>query len=41
MDVHAKQLGLATTPNGEVPVGACDPAFWGAAVEYDYQFFNI
>ncbi|KAJ7609893.1 alpha/beta-hydrolase [Roridomyces roridus] len=36
-DVHAMQFGAP----GEVPVLACDPAFWGAAVQYDYQFFGL
>ncbi|KAF7337962.1 Carboxylic ester hydrolase [Mycena venus] len=40
-DVHAHQLGGTPTPSGEVPVGACDPSFWGAAVDYDYQVFGI
>ncbi|KAF7291362.1 Carboxylic ester hydrolase [Mycena indigotica] len=35
-DVHAYVLG-----NGTVPVAACDPSFWGAAVQYDYQFYGI
>jgi carboxylesterase type B len=40
-NVHAHQLGGTPTPSGEVPAGACDPAFWGAAVDYDYQVFGI
>ncbi|KAJ7685589.1 alpha/beta-hydrolase [Mycena polygramma] len=40
-DVHAHQLGGTPSPSGEVPVGACDPSFWGAAVQYDYQVFGI
>jgi carboxylesterase type B len=24
-----------------VPVGACEPSFWGAAVPYDYQVYDI
>ncbi|KAH8826857.1 alpha/beta-hydrolase [Flagelloscypha sp. PMI_526] len=24
-----------------IPVGACDPSFWGSAVQYDYQVYNI
>ncbi|KAF7295534.1 Carboxylic ester hydrolase [Mycena indigotica] len=39
--VHPHQLGGAPTPSGEVPVGACDPAFWGQAVGYDYQVYGI
>ncbi|KAJ6531229.1 Alpha/Beta hydrolase protein [Mycena capillaripes] len=39
--VHAHQLGGTPSPSGEVPVGACDPSFWGAAVQYDYQVFGI
>jgi hypothetical protein len=27
--------------NGQAPIGACDPSFWGAAVQYDYQVFGI
>lgn len=34
-DVHALLLG----GSGEAPVGACDPAFWGSAVQYDYQYY--
>lgn len=26
---------------GLIAVGACDPSFWGAAVQYDYQVFGI
>ncbi|KAJ7197881.1 alpha/beta-hydrolase [Mycena rebaudengoi] len=36
-NVHAQQLGAS----GEVPAGACDPSFWGAAVQYDYQVYGI
>jgi len=36
-DVRALVLGGP----GEAPVGACDPLFWGQAVAYDYQVFNI
>ncbi|KAI0310187.1 Alpha/Beta hydrolase protein [Amylostereum chailletii] len=27
--------------SGNVPVGACDPSFWGSAMLYDYQAFGI
>ncbi|KAJ7077465.1 alpha/beta-hydrolase [Mycena crocata] len=40
-NVFAKEFGIKTTPDGLSPVLACDPSFWGSAVEYDYQFFNI
>ncbi|KAJ7614773.1 hypothetical protein FB45DRAFT_873647 [Roridomyces roridus] len=30
-DVHIKQCGVLTTVDGEVPVLACDPSFWGQA----------
>ncbi|KAJ6502094.1 alpha/beta-hydrolase [Mycena sanguinolenta] len=40
-DVHAHQLGGTPTPSGEVPAGACEPSFWGDAVDYDYQFYGI
>ncbi|KAF8205748.1 alpha/beta-hydrolase [Mycena galopus ATCC 62051] len=40
-DVHAHQLGGTPSPSGEVAIGACDPSFWGAAVDYDYQVFGI
>ncbi|KAJ7761182.1 alpha beta-hydrolase [Mycena maculata] len=40
-DVYAKEFGVETTPNGEVPIRACTPSFWGEAVQYDYQFFDI
>ncbi|KAJ7681563.1 Alpha/Beta hydrolase protein [Mycena rosella] len=40
-DVHARELGIKTTPSGDDPIRACTPAFWGAAVQYDYQFFDI
>ncbi|KAJ6525506.1 alpha/beta-hydrolase [Mycena vulgaris] len=40
-NVHAHQLGGTPSPSGEVLPGACDPAFWGAAVQYDYQVFGI
>ncbi|KAF5393340.1 hypothetical protein D9757_000568 [Collybiopsis confluens] len=36
-NVHAFNLG----GSGEVPVGSCDPSFWGAAVPYDYQVYGI
>lgn len=36
-DVHALQLG----GSGEATVGACDPSFWGDAVQYDYQYYGI
>ena len=36
-DVHALNLG----GTGAVPDGACDPSFWGNAVQYDYQVFGI
>ncbi|KAJ7057293.1 alpha beta-hydrolase [Mycena amicta] len=36
-NINALALGGNTT----VDVGACDPAFWGAAVQYDYQFYGI
>ncbi|KAJ7461542.1 alpha/beta-hydrolase [Mycena latifolia] len=39
--VHAHQLGGTPSPSGEVPPGACDPSFWGAAVDYDYQVYGI
>ncbi|KAJ7256473.1 alpha/beta-hydrolase [Mycena haematopus] len=40
-DVHAHQLGGTPSPSGEVPVDACEPSFWGAAVDYDYQVYGI
>ncbi|CAK5277275.1 unnamed protein product [Mycena citricolor] len=40
-NVHAHQLGGLPSPSGEIAPGACDPAFWGAAVPYDYQVFGI
>ncbi|KAJ7217137.1 Alpha/Beta hydrolase protein [Mycena pura] len=40
-DVHSHQLGGQPSPSGEVPVGACDPSFWGDKVEYDYQVYGI
>ncbi|KAJ6514846.1 alpha/beta-hydrolase [Mycena vitilis] len=40
-DVHAHQLGGTPSASGEVPVGACEPSFWGTAVQYDYQVFGI
>ncbi|KAJ7633008.1 alpha/beta-hydrolase [Roridomyces roridus] len=41
-DVHAHQLGgSSSAPSGEIPAGACDPSFWGAQVQYDYQVFGI
>ncbi|KAJ7074098.1 alpha/beta-hydrolase [Mycena amicta] len=39
--VHPHQLGGTPAPSGEVSVGACDPAYWGAAVDYDYQVYGI
>jgi hypothetical protein len=27
--------------SGEMPVGACVPSFWGEAVQYDYQVFDL
>jgi hypothetical protein len=36
-DVRALNIG-GTSP---VPVGACEPSFWGSAVQYDYQVYNI
>jgi carboxylesterase type B len=36
-NVHPQLLGSS----GEAPVGACDPSFWGQAVQYDYQVYNI
>ncbi|KAF7331245.1 Carboxylic ester hydrolase [Mycena kentingensis (nom. inval.)] len=36
-NVFAKNLG----GDGVYPVGACDPAFWGEEVQYDYQFYGI
>lgn len=35
-DVRALNLGGGAA----IPVGACDPSFWGDAVQYDYQFFG-
>ncbi|KAG2019995.1 carotenoid ester lipase [Coprinopsis cinerea AmutBmut pab1-1] len=35
-DARAIKLG----GSGAVPVGACDPSFWGSAVQYDYQYYN-
>jgi hypothetical protein len=35
-DVHPILLG----GSGEAPTGTCDPSFWGAQVEYDYQYYN-
>ncbi|KAJ7642241.1 alpha beta-hydrolase [Roridomyces roridus] len=40
-DVHAREFGVLTTPSGEVPALACDPAFWGQEVQYDYQFYDL
>ncbi|KAJ7749550.1 Alpha/Beta hydrolase protein [Mycena maculata] len=39
--VNAHQLGGTPSPSGQVPVGACEPSFWGAAVDYDYQVYGI
>ena len=36
-DVHALTLG----GTGEVAAGGCDPSFFGDAVPYDYQVFDI
>lgn len=36
-DVHPLRLG----GSGEIPVGACEPTFWGGKVPYDYQIFGI
>lgn len=36
-NVHALTLG----GSGEFPNGGCDPSFFGAAVQYDYQKFDI
>ena len=36
-DVHPLNLGGSSA----VPVGGCDPSFWGNAVQYDYQVFGI
>ena len=40
-DFAAKELGPTTTPYGLDPIRACTPSFWGAAVQYDYQVFDI
>jgi hypothetical protein len=37
-NVNPLELGGS---NGQVPVGACTPSFWGSAVQYDYQVYNI
>lgn len=36
-NVHPLLLG----GTGEAAVGACSPTFWGDAVMFDYQVFNI
>ncbi|KZT26637.1 alpha/beta-hydrolase [Neolentinus lepideus HHB14362 ss-1] len=36
-DVNAILLG----GSGHAPVGACDPSYWGDAVQYDYQVYGI
>jgi len=36
-DVHALTLG----GSGEVAPGACVPTFWGEAVQFNYQIFDI
>ena len=36
-DVHSLILG----GSGEYPAGGCDPSFFGAAVKYDYQRYNL
>ncbi|KAJ7463707.1 alpha beta-hydrolase [Mycena latifolia] len=41
LNIAAKELGIQTTGNGADPIGACTPTFWGAAVQYDYQFYDI
>ncbi|KAJ7122106.1 Alpha/Beta hydrolase protein [Mycena epipterygia] len=40
-DVYTKELGKKTTSDGLDPILACTPTFWGKAVQYDYQFFDI
>ena len=35
-DVHPVVLG----GSGEARIGACSPSFWGAKVDYDYQYYN-
>ncbi|KAJ7146567.1 alpha/beta-hydrolase [Mycena epipterygia] len=40
-NVYAKELGNKTTPDGLDPILACTPTFWGEAVQYDYQYFDI
>ncbi|KAJ6617382.1 alpha/beta-hydrolase [Mycena sp. CBHHK59/15] len=35
------ELGVKTTSSGLAPIDACNPNFWGAAVQYDYQFYDI
>ncbi|KAJ7057287.1 alpha beta-hydrolase [Mycena amicta] len=37
-NINALALGGS---NSTIAVGACDPAFWGTAVQYDYQFYGI
>ncbi|KAF9488391.1 crystal protein [Pleurotus eryngii] len=34
-NLNAKDLGGSSA----IPIGACDPSFWGAAVPYDYQVY--
>ncbi|KAG1756333.1 Carboxylesterase [Suillus paluster] len=36
-DVNAILFGS----NGNAPIGACTPSFWGQSVAYDYQVFDI
>ncbi|EJD02233.1 alpha/beta-hydrolase [Fomitiporia mediterranea MF3/22] len=38
-DTNAIILG-GTSDGSRAVVGACDPSFWGSAVQYDYQIFN-
>ncbi|KAG8929505.1 hypothetical protein FRC03_011705 [Tulasnella sp. 419] len=38
-DVRAVQMG-GSQSGQQVPVGACDVAFWGASVPFDWQIFN-
>ncbi|KAJ7157469.1 alpha beta-hydrolase [Mycena filopes] len=40
-NVFAKELGTKTTSNGLATIGACTPSFWGEAIQYDYQFYDI
>jgi carboxylesterase type B len=36
-NVNAKNLGAP----GLADIGSCDPSYWGQAVQYDYQVFDI